>query len=69
MIYGDADSELYCTISPAALAMARTMIRQGHPLNVAARAIGVLARDLDLALWRSIGGQVSLGPSYWSQFA
>lgn len=37
------------------LSCAKRMMRLGHDLDMAALAIGVRSRDLDLALWRTLG--------------
>lgn len=38
------------------IAEAKRMMRKGVPLETAALVLGVRSRDLDLSLWRTIGG-------------
>lgn len=50
----------YVTLGPLAMDKARRMLANGHSLAKAAFEVGVLARDLDVALWRNIGDEMDV---------
>lgn len=48
-------------VSPYTVAAARTLMACGLSMKESAAMLGVLARDLDLGLWRHLGEPIELG--------